>query len=310
MTNIIRFPGLQSALRRQLNEAVANRHYERAYEIFMEMEKYFELSDEEQVEKLEVLKELHAYLVLREESSILLNQGHPNYARIVTLFLQSLYELGQYRTVIELIDALKEESLDHQLIMQLLPLYDSAKHALNQKNRQANHQLRQFKALSTEEQLMHIVELIHEQNDQYVESVRYLLSNTALDAKVQSMMLEYLSFAKVDDWLTILKWGRETKVNPRTLSPANSRFMLELRPAILEWFELNEPSLVSAAADWLTLQNMLLFPVDLKGEAADSVVVNAYIIVISEMFGLEQPFTVDDQTDEIITFIKKMNENE
>lgn len=311
MSDIILFPGLKSGLRRRLKDALSIEDHERTYEIIIEMEKYFELSDDEQIIKLEVLKALHSYIELREECSILLNQGHPAYAKIISLFLESLYELGQYRTVIELIDALKEESVDHHLVMQLLPLYDSARHQLNQQDSRSINQLSEFSQLSVEQQIILIVELIHDKNDKYSSSIKYLVERGNLNPKVQTMMLEYLSFANLDEQLKVTKWQQTIEINPSQYSPVDSHLMRNIRPSVINWFELNEPSVVDSVSEWMTLQNILLFPLDkdMTNEISE-LMIDAYQYVISEMFGLEQPELTDEKILKYISLVKEMNKDE
>lgn len=144
MTDIIPFPGLPDKLNRQLQTFLAQEEFEQAYDTITELERHVELNHRQQLQKLEVLYALESFLELREEASILLNMGHPSYEVTVYYFLLSLYELGQYQTVIELIDSLRTEEVDHRLKMKLLPLYDQARHRKNMRDRQTADELSDF----------------------------------------------------------------------------------------------------------------------------------------------------------------------
>lgn len=97
MTEIIPFPGLPDKLNRQLQTYIQNNEFEPAYETILELERHVELSHQQQLQKLEILYALESFLELREEASILLNQGHPNYEVTVYYFLLSLLSWGSIR---------------------------------------------------------------------------------------------------------------------------------------------------------------------------------------------------------------------
>src|SRR5699024_11738382 len=84
--------------------------YDKAYESFETYEQHFEMDEQLSLMKCEVLKSCGHYLELREEASILLNQGHEQYDQVVIYFVESLFQLEQYQTVVEIINQIDRKS--------------------------------------------------------------------------------------------------------------------------------------------------------------------------------------------------------
>ena len=120
MSEIIPFPKLKNQLITSIDQAIKSGQFDDAYQTFELYEQHFAMDEELSLKKCEVLKECGHYLELREEASILLNQGHDYYDKIVIYFVESLYYLEQYQTVVEIINQIKDENIEHSTRMSLL----------------------------------------------------------------------------------------------------------------------------------------------------------------------------------------------
>ncbi len=316
MSDLIIFPKIGEGLNRQLEDAMARQNYEEAYDIINDMERHIELSEQQQLIKLEVLLKLGSFIELREESSILLNQGHSSYDVVINYFLESLFALEQYQTVVELIESLRSEKLDQALLMQLLPLYDAARHQLNEREKKAVDKFRHFQSMSESEQYHLMLELIQSEQSTYIETVKYLLEQP-LDAKVQTLMIEYLLLNHQAGIIHLMKFGDLIQLNLAELPHLqDTRMMTDVYPQVIDWFDNNAPSLSSAVAEWLNMQQMLLYPLDYRdgeGRLFDvQEIVDSHVLYLTELFAIEQPQHIEetDRHVEIIRQIKSIEMKE
>ncbi|TDM10660.1 hypothetical protein [Macrococcus lamae] len=310
MSDIIIFPKIGDGLNRQLEDAMAKSQYEQAYDIINEMERHIELSYEQQLVKLEILKQVGSFIELREESSIMLNQGHPSYEAVVQYFLESLYALEQYQTVIELIDSLRSEELDHALMMQLLPLYDAARLQRKDQTEQSIDQLQHFQEWSVSRQLNYMMELIQSEQTSYGSSVRYLLEQSPLDARVQTLMIEYLLLAGAKGEVRFQKLNQQVVVDLERISHVQeSRLLTEVYPVIIDWYDTNAPALSPAVREWLNEQQLIRYPLDFTdsdGTIADiNTTAEAHILYLNSLFSLDEQSDFNETTDHL-TIIREI----
>ncbi|KAA1039980.1 hypothetical protein ERX35_003050 [Macrococcus equipercicus] len=291
MSEIIIFPKIGDGLNRQLEEAMAAQDYERAYDIIHEMERHIELSHKQQLIKLEILQHIGSFIELREEASILLNQGHPSYDVIIRYFLESLFALEQYQTVIELIESLRSEDLDHGLMMQLLPLYDAAQHRRNERDKRSTGQLQQFLQWPVSRQLHYMVELIEGEQFNYCSTVRHLLGQS-LHPKVQTLMIEYLLLAGAEGKIQFNKLEQHVTINLADLPHVQESRLAAVWPHVIDWFDMHAPAQSPAVSEWLNDQQMMRYPLDFK-DSTDMLydietIAEAYVIYLTRLFALEE----------------------
>ena len=90
MSDIILFPKLKENLSRQIRQAMKSNRYEDAYDLFMAIEKHFELSADEQLLKLECLSHSYLYHHKLEEES--LYQASTARQPLIYYYFQLLFE--------------------------------------------------------------------------------------------------------------------------------------------------------------------------------------------------------------------------
>src|SRR5699024_10535326 len=153
--------------------------YDKAYESFETYEQHFEMDEQLSLMKCEVLKSCGHYLELREEASILLNQGHEQYDQVVIYFVERLFQLAQYQTVVEIINQIKEEDVDKKI-------------------------LKTFKDTNFEEIVQLLIDLIDNHLGIFNLTLAQIIENEPLHPNVQSLILEYLRLGE---------WSAEVKFN-------------------------------------------------------------------------------------------------
>jgi superfamily I DNA and/or RNA helicase len=85
---------------------------------------------------------------------------------------------------------------------------------------------------------------------------------------------------------------------------------------VIDWFDNNAPSLSSAVAEWLNMQQMLLYPLDYRdgeGRLFDvQEIVDSHVLYLTELFAIEQPQHIEetDRHVEIIRQIKSIEMKE
>ncbi|ULG73560.1 hypothetical protein [Macrococcus brunensis] len=310
MTEIIPFPGLPDKLNRQLQTYIQNNEFEPAYETILELERHVELSHQQQLQKLEILYALESFLELREEASILLNQGHPNYEVTVYYFLLSLLELGQYQTVIELIDSLRAEEIDHRLKMKLLPLYDQARHRKNLRDRQAADALSDFVNWSADRQVHFIQQLINEENMAYTGTFLELLKSP-LHPVVQTVIIQYIQLAGEREIIQVNKFGTSVTFLSSDVVTIDRDFLIEdVLPLVLDWFESNMPDMAGSVQNWMERQALVFYPINFDIDELTietDVIADCYIYFALSMFQMEEiyPLTLTEDHEHVLGIIKE-----
>ncbi|WP_414053510.1 hypothetical protein ACMGE6_08960 [Macrococcus equi] len=309
MSDIIIFPKLKGNLMGQITTAVKNGDYESAYDLFNDYEKHFELTEDEHLMKLDCLYQLESFLELREESSILLNQGHYAYDKIVPYFIESLLKLKQFKTVIELIDSLRTEDVDHKLIVALMPFYDEASHQLNMRNVAHMKFIQTFKENDVNEQLALIVELIENEDYRFQMSFVQLLEHSMIHPLVSSMMLEYLILAQFTGEVKFEKLNHNIRVNISQLSSlVKTDFILNIAVSVKNYFDINSPDIAEVIKATMKQHNTVLYPLHFEEYFkcdADEMVL-AYIKYFSALFNLNDDNESNKVNTQLIECIERL----
>lgn len=290
MSDIIIFPKLQGNLMKQIKAAMKRADYETAYDLFNDYEKHFELTEDEHLIKLDCLYQLESFLELREESSILLNQGHYAYSTIVPYFIESLLKLKQYKTVIELIEGLRSEDVDDKLIVSLMPFYDEANHQLNKRNDAHLKFIQTFKDNDYNKQLELIMELIESEDFRFQMSFVQLLEYNEIHPVISSMMIEYLLLSNFKGEVKFTKLNIDTRINVSNLNTmVHSSFMSEVVEEVKAYYENNSPNIVDVIVETMKLHNTVMHPIHFQTffNSATQTVVDAYIALFNRLFNIE-----------------------
>lgn len=297
MSEIIPFPKLKKQLVNNINLAIRNEQFDEAYELFETYEQHFEMDDDLSIKKCEVLKSCGYYLELREEASILLNQGHPFYDKIVIYFVESLYFLEQYQTVVEIINQIKDENIEHATRMALLPIQDMAKEKLNQRQLKASEVLRTFQETQFEEQINLLIDLIDHHLGIFNLTLAQIIENELLHPNVQSLILEYLRLSEWSAEVHFNKIDESITVIPTELSGIErTNFTQNIIPKVIDQLEIDSPSSIELAKSLLNQHAIIMYPITLNN-INDDVLVACYLKLLSERFNIDANYESVAQQD-------------
>ncbi|UOB19849.1 hypothetical protein [Macrococcus armenti] len=289
MSDIIIFPKLQDHLRRQIKQAMKSARYEDAYDLFNALEKHFELSEDDQLLKLDCLYALASYLELREEASILLNQGHPAYNKIVPYFIECLIHYKQYQTVIELIDALRQENVDHKLLMTLMPFYDEASEGLATRRKVSRHFIQTFKDDDKDAQCTLIIKLIQSEDFAYQVSFIHILESSTLHPVVITFILQYLMMANNESSVKVHKLSMSKSVKITHLTRLEQTPFQNIMNQVETRIEEIMPSVKPHVSMLMKQHQLIMYPFESEYfDASEMEVVAAYTHFILNLFGFEQ----------------------
>lgn len=297
MSEIIPFPKLKKQLVNNINLAIRNEQFDEAYELFETYEQHFEMDDDLSIKKCEVLKSCGYYLELREEASKLLNQGHPFYDKIVIYFVESLYFLEQYQTVVEIINQIKDENIEHATRMALLPIQDMAKEKLNQRQLKASEVLRTFQETQFEEQINLLIDLIDHHLGIFNLTLAQIIENEVLHPNVQSLILEYL---RLSEWSAEVKFNKideNITVIPTELPGIErTNFTQNIIPKVIDQLEIDSPASIELAKSLLNQHAIIMYPITLN-DINDDVLVACYLKLLSERFNIDANYESVTQQD-------------
>ncbi|MGK9043506.1 hypothetical protein [Mammaliicoccus vitulinus] len=308
MSEIIPFPKLKNQLITSIDQAIKSGQFDDAYQTFELYEQHFAMDEELSLKKCEVLKECGHYLELREEASILLNQGHDYYDKIVIYFVESLYYLEQYQTVVEIINQIKDENIEHSTRMSLLPIQDMAKDKLDQRQLKASEVLRTFQETQFEEQINLLIDLIDNHLGVFNLTLAQIIENELLHPNVQSLILEYL---RLSEWSADVKFEKLNEiitVNPIELDGIErTNINKNIIPKIIDQLEIDSPSSIELAKSLLNQHAIVMYPITFS-EIKDDTLIACYLKLLSEQFNIDANYKSvnQDEWQKFIDFIQKL----
>ena len=297
MSDIIPFPKLKNQLITNIKTSMQDGEYDKAYESFETYEQHFEMDEQLSLMKCEVLKTCGHYLELREEASILLNQGHEQYDQVVIYFVESLFQLEQYQTVVEIINQIKDEAIDHATRMTLIPMQDLAKDKLEQRKLKASEILKTFKDTNFEEQVQLLIDLIDNHLGIFNLTLAQIIENEPLHPNVQSLILEYL---RLGEWSAEVKFNKidtNIAIVPTELSGIErTDFKINIIPKIIEQLEIDSPASIELSNSILNQHAILLYPIEFKS-IKNEVLIACYLKLLSERLNIDANYESVSQDD-------------
>lgn len=297
MSDIIPFPKLKNQLITNIKTSMQDGEYDKAYESFETYEQHFEMDEQLSLMKCEVLKSCGHYLELREEASILLNQGHEQYDQVVIYFVESLFQLEQYQTVVEIINQIKDEAIDHATRMTLIPMQDLAKDKLEQRKLKASEILKTFKDTNFEEQVQLLIDLIDNHLGIFNLTLAQIIENEPLHPNVQSLILEYL---RLGEWSAEVKFNKidtNIAIVPTELSGIErTGFKINIIPKIIEQLEIDSPASIELSNSILNQHAILLYPIEFKS-IKNEVLIACYLKLLSERLNIDANYESVSQDD-------------
>ncbi len=297
MSDIIPFPKLKNQLITNIKTSMQDGEYDKAYESFETYEQHFEMDEQLSLMKCEVLKSCGHYLELREEASILLNQGHEQYDQVVIYFVESLFQLEQYQTVVEIINQIKDEAIDHATRMTLIPMQDLAKDKLEQRKLKASEILKTFKDTNFEEQVQLLIDLIDNNLGIFNLTLAQIIENEPLHPNVQSLILEYL---RLGEWSAEVKFNKidtNIAIVPTELSGIErTDFKINIIPKIIEQLEIDSPASIELSNSILNQHAILLYPIEFKS-IKNEVLIACYLKLLSERLNIDANYESVSQDD-------------
>ncbi|WP_338147553.1 hypothetical protein [Mammaliicoccus lentus] len=297
LSDIIPFPKLKNQLITNIKTLMQDGEYDKAYESFETYEQHFEMDEQLSLIKCEVLKSCGHYLELREEASILLNQGHEQYDQVVIYFVESLFQLEQYQTVVEIINQIKDEAIDHATRMTLIPMQDLAKDKLEQRKLKASEILKIFKDTNFEEQVQLLIDLIDNHLGIFNLTLAQIIENEPLHPNVQSLILEYL---RLGEWSAEVKFNKidtNIAIVPTELSGIErTDFKINIIPKIIEQLEIDSPASIELSNSILNQHAILLYPIEYKS-IKNEVLIACYLKLLSERLNIDANYESVSQDD-------------
>ncbi|MEY8597609.1 hypothetical protein [Mammaliicoccus lentus] len=297
LSDIIPFPKLKNQLITNIKTSMQDGEYDKAYESFETYEQHFEMDEQLSLMKCEVLKSCGHYLELREEASILLNQGHEQYEQVVIYFVESLFQLEQYQTVVEIINQIKDEAIDHATRMTLIPMQDLAKDKLEQRKLKASEILKTFKDTNFEEQVQLLIDLIDNHLGIFNLTLAQIIENEPLHPNVQSLILEYL---RLGEWSAEVKFNKidtNIAIVPTELSGIErTDFKINIIPKIIEQLEIDSPASIELSNSILNQHAILLYPIEFKS-IKNEVFIACYLKLLSERLNIDANYESVSQDD-------------
>lgn len=227
-SNVIPFPNLENRLLDKGMEALKEKRYKEALQIFHQFTTYNEGYPEVEVGIVVCLLELGLYEDAKNKCEQLLQQDVGDYYNVLQIYITILIQLSEYDQVVSILEALfEEEKVPEHLAGELFHLLEfsrkSSEHRLDTISQ--NEPAPKVQALGQQlvngtmsEQFQAVQDLRKAETlNEIMQDVRDVLADHYTHPIIQSMVLQLLMEKEMDDVVVVHKFDRIVKVNPKTV---------------------------------------------------------------------------------------------
>ncbi|WP_017755998.1 outer membrane protein assembly factor BamD [Calidifontibacillus oryziterrae] len=224
--NIIPFPNLEERLLNKGIEALSNRQFKDALQVFKQLSRNFpNYYPEGEIGIVVCLYELGIYEDAKERCMRLLQEGIGDYFNVLKIYLSILMQQGEFSEIVTILEPLfNEERIPAELAEELFQLLEFSKKSISQKS-QLDRPMIDTGVL--EEQLLHGT--IEEQllviqklrslpiNSKIIDCIELVLINEKSHPIIQSMLLHLLMEKQINESFTVKKFQQTISLNTKDL---------------------------------------------------------------------------------------------
>jgi len=270
--NIIPFPNLEKRLLNKGMDALNEKRYKDALQIFKQFTAHYTDYPEVEVGIVVCLLELGLYEDAKEKCEWLLQHDIGDYFYVMQIYITVLIQLSEYDKVVSILEALfEEEKVPSTHAGELFHLLEFARKSSGQhfgipdrNQTSANVQMlgAQLVNGNYNEQL-HAIQLLRSERtiSEIIEDLRTILADREAHPIIQSMVLQLMMEKEMQDIVVVTKFGKTMKVNPSTVvNIFDQPFTIQVLNKLEDMLSHENPTLYESVKELWERFLLVLFP--------------------------------------------------
>lgn len=272
-SNIIPFPNLEQRLLNKGMDAVKEKRYKEALQIFNQYTAHYSGYPEVEVGIVVCLLELGLYEDAKEKCERLLQHDIGDYFYVMQIYITILIQLSEYEKVVSILEALfEEEKVPAAHAGELFHLLEFARKSSGQlfgnpdqnQTTKANVQVlgHQLVNGNFNEQL-HAIQILRSERSisEIIEDLRTILADRKAHPIIQSMVLQLMMEKEMQDIVVVTKFGKTMKVNPSTVvNIFDQPFKVQVLNKLEDILSHENPTLYESVKELWERFLLVLFP--------------------------------------------------
>ncbi|ENH95769.1 hypothetical protein J416_14278 [Gracilibacillus halophilus YIM-C55.5] len=246
--NVIMFPKWRKNLEENAKQAMQQKDWKHAYELFHSLTTNGVDSHEVLTGKLITMMELGMQKEAEDLCETLLSWDDQYYESYIHIYATLLFQSGKYQEVMELVDdALEQKNLSNDMLIQLNNVYQLSSELKKQEDQQQYlEKVQQIREAYEQKDDLHIYYLIQHirqlQIKREIPLLKDLLLHNQVNPVVKTAILEYYIHIGLEREVTVQKFGNETSVFPNKTGTYFSEQLINRIEPFLEEIEQNDPT--------------------------------------------------------------------
>lgn len=270
-SNIIPFPNLENRLLDKGMDALKERRYKEALQIFNQFAAVNPNYPEVEVGIVVCLLELGLYEDAKEKCERLLQEDIGDYFNVLQIYITILIQLSEYDKVVSILEALfEEEKVPANHAGELFHLLEfSRKSSSQQISRLSQYSTINVQALghqlvngSIPEQLDAIQKLRREaKGTEIIDDLKSVLADTQVHPIIQSFVLQLMIEQEMNDNVIVQKFDRSVNLNPSTaVNIFDQPFTIQVLNKLEDILSHENPTLYESVKELWERFLFVLFP--------------------------------------------------
>ncbi|WP_374723864.1 tetratricopeptide repeat protein [Calidifontibacillus erzurumensis] len=268
---IIPFPNLEERLLTKGMDALKERRFKEALQIFKQCSSLQPNHPEIEIGIVVCLIELGLYEDAKEQCERLLRENVGDYFYVLQIYMTILIQLSEYDKVVSILEVLfEEEKIPEEHARGLFHLLEfsrkSSDRAAEQKKSQVLSDLDQLSERlnnGTANEQLYVIQQLRKVGSigHWLDPLKKILANHHSHPVIQSLILQLLSEKEIEEPIVIAKFGRICEVNPITLTNIfEDPFTIQVLNRLEDHLGHVNPTLYEAIKELWELFLFVLYP--------------------------------------------------
>ncbi|MFB5282246.1 tetratricopeptide repeat protein [Peribacillus sp. Hz7] len=278
--NVVLFPNLHHRLVMKGTEALENKQYKQAAELFSQARELDQEHAEGNVGLLVSLVELQDYKAAKQLCKELLHQGIGDYFQITNMYLMVLVQLGEHEDIVEMIELLfQEHQIPFDKMEQFEQMLSFSKRTLEEREIEAEQNESQLQQQLQEEplfngkneqQLLNTINMLSQMNVRpFIDDIQQFMQEEANHPFFKTMLLNILKEQDYTQTVEVRKFSQVSSLIPAHLPNLKEYpFFKKVWDLAEQKLAQRNPSLLEMVHSLLERHCFLLYPFELEQDGA------------------------------------------
>ncbi|ARI76901.1 tetratricopeptide repeat protein [Halobacillus mangrovi] len=303
--NIVMFPKWKSRLESAGLQALKEKRYEEALEALQPLLDYGVASNDVVTGILMSWIELGNFDEAEELCQKQMKENMDQYYHYLHIYITILFQSNRYQDIVDLLDEVfEEEEIPHQTRTQLWQMYEVSRKLLEDYHKEKGKELHSdfLEALEKDDvrkQWVLLEQLKKQRAQSYIDTFTAVLQNKTTHPIIKTAIIEWFRDSRVDQSLSIQKFGQQMEVNPLDLNPLQSDYILKQIQMRLSGIEQSNPTMYDMLNKFLSHYCYVRYPI-----YPDEQEVPAIVEALKQLGHeyLQLPYHSDEENEQVQTY--------